>query len=95
MSRKKRRSGLFDLDRVKEKIKEENVCFNRVKEQLKHACYRAMIVFRPSTQVHSLAPLRHVVTFIALKTLKIFRVLFKIYSFIFGLIYLYVEEKET
>ena len=34
MSRKKRRSGLFDLDRVKEKIKEENVCFNRVKEQL-------------------------------------------------------------
>ncbi|CAB3986295.1 Hypothetical predicted protein [Paramuricea clavata] len=34
MSRKKRRSGLFDLDRVKEKIEEENVCFNRVKEQL-------------------------------------------------------------
>ena len=31
MSRKKRRSGLFDLDRVKEKIEEENVCFNRVK----------------------------------------------------------------
>ena len=26
MSRKKRRSGLFDLDRVKEKIEEENVC---------------------------------------------------------------------
>ena len=34
MLRKKRRSGLFDLDRVKEKIEEENICFNRVKEQL-------------------------------------------------------------
>ncbi|CAB4011164.1 Hypothetical predicted protein [Paramuricea clavata] len=34
MPRKKRRSGLFELDRVKEKIEEENVCFNRVKKQL-------------------------------------------------------------